>query len=274
MELSAVIMAFNERRTIEKTIEHLRPFCDEIIVVDDVSTDGTWELVQSLPGVRAVQHRHTTFAAQREFGKALAIGRWVLTMDADEYVTPQLAAAIRREIAKPDPPDGFYLRWKTPWPPGLHGHTWSKHPRLIRAEKCRWVATDDPHSPLELAGLSMRVLDEGHVDHEPIADLATALRKSLNRSLIQATQARASGKKGSVLKLVSSSVARFFRVYFLEGAWKFGGDGLTWAGVQAFAPFSKYALLIERPTQSAEALQDGGPGSYPKGSQFVSRPPE
>ena len=270
VELSAVIMAFNEKRTLGRTIEHLRAFCDEIIVVDDVSTDGTWELLQAMEGVRSVQHRHTTFAAQREYGKSLAKGRWVLTMDADEYVTPALATAIRREISKSDAPDGFFLKWKTPWPPGLTGHTWSVHPRLVRADKCRWVVTDDPHSPLDLTGLSMRVLDEGHVDHEPIADLASALRKAINRSLIQASQARAAGRKGSVLKLLASSWARFMRVYFLEGAWRFGGDGIVWAGVQAFSPFSKYAFLLERPVTPAEALQDGGPGSYPKGSQFVT----
>ncbi len=270
VELSAVIMVFNEKRTLPKTIERLRTFCDEIIVVDDVSTDGTWEWLQSVSGVKSVQHPHTTFAAQREYGKSLAAGRWVLTMDGDEYVTPELAAEIRREIAKADAPDGFYLRWKTPWPPGLEGHTWSQHPRLIRADKCRWVVTDDPHSPLDLAGLSMRVLSEGHVDHEPIADLASALRKAINRSLIQASQARAAGKKGGVLKLLASSWARFMRVYLLEGAWRFGADGVVWAGVQAFSPFSKYAFLLERPVLPAEVQQDGGPGSYPKGSQFVT----
>jgi glycosyltransferase involved in cell wall biosynthesis len=269
-ELSAVVMAFNERRTLPRTIEQLKAFCDEIIVVDDVSTDGTWEWLQAQPGLRAVQHRHTTFAAQREYGKGLAKGRWVLTMDADEYVTPELARVIRREISKADAPDGFYLRWKTPWPPGLAGHTWSKHPRLIRAEKCRWLPTDDPHSPLNLEGLSMRVLSEGHVDHEPSPDLASALRKSINRSLIQAAQARAAGKRGSAVRLVLASVARFLKVYWLEGAWRFGGDGLVWAGVQGFAPFTKYAFLIEQPVKPTEALQDGGPGSYPKGSPHSS----
>jgi hypothetical protein len=191
-------------------------------------------------------------------------------MDADEYVTPELGSAIRREIAKSDAPDGFYLRWKTPWPPGFKGFTWSKHPRLVRAEKCRWVATDDPHSPLDLRGLSMRVLSEGQVDHEPIPDVASALRKAINRNLIQASQARAAGRRGSAIKLVASTVARFLRVYVLEGAWRFGADGVAWAGVQAFSPFAKYAFLLERPVKAPEALQDGGPGSYPKGSQFVA----
>lgn len=263
-------MCFNEKRTIAKTIEHLRPFCDEIVVVDDVSTDGTWELLQAMPGIRAVQHKHTTFGAQREYGKALAKGRWVLTMDADEYVTPQLAAAIRRAIAAPDAPDGFWLKWRTPWPPGLHGHTISWHPRLIRADKCRWVQTDDPHSPLDMTGLSMRALKGGHVDHEPLPDVATALRKAINRSLIQAAQARAKGSSSGAWRVVSSSLARFFRVYVLEGAWRFGADGVSWAGVQAFAPFSKYTFLLERPQRAAEAQQDGGPGSYPTGTQFVT----
>ena len=93
VELSAVVMVYNGMQTLPRCLDALRACCDEVIVVDDCSTDGTWEYVQSLP-IRSVRHRHTTFGAQRELGKELSRGAWVLTMDADEYVTPELAAAV------------------------------------------------------------------------------------------------------------------------------------------------------------------------------------
>src|SRR4051794_36022313 len=94
--VSAVVLCFNERERIEACVRALA-FCDEIVVVDDASTDGTWELLQTLP-VRAIQHRHETFALQREYGNAAASGEWVLSIDADEVVTPELATAIRAAV--------------------------------------------------------------------------------------------------------------------------------------------------------------------------------
>src|SRR5450755_3008271 len=92
VELSAVVMVYNERSTLGRCLDAVA-FCDEVVVVDDVSTDGTWEYLRTR-SVVAVQNRHTTFAAQREYGKSLAHGQWILTMDADEYVSAELALAI------------------------------------------------------------------------------------------------------------------------------------------------------------------------------------
>jgi glycosyltransferase involved in cell wall biosynthesis len=83
--VTAAILVYNGVKTIERCIGSLS-FCDEIIVVDDFSNDGTWELLQGLD-VRAVRNSHETFAKQRAFARDLATGKWLLSMDADEYVT-------------------------------------------------------------------------------------------------------------------------------------------------------------------------------------------
>src|SRR5215510_6906649 len=118
------MIVYNGIATIGRSLDAVR-FCDEIVVVDDVSTDGTWEYLQSRKDVRAVQHLHRTLAEQRAYATSLAKGRWVLSIDSDEYVSPELASAIRREIRKPDAPDGFYLLWRSPYPATLRGVGWS-----------------------------------------------------------------------------------------------------------------------------------------------------
>ncbi len=271
LQLSAVVMCFNEVRVLGRCLDALA-FCDERVVVDDCSTDGTWELLEARADVRAIRHRHTTFAAQRQLGKDAALGRWILTMDADEYVTPELALAIRRAIARPDAPDGFHLLRRNPYPATLRGHGWTRHPRLIRAERCRWIVTDNPHSPLDLEGLRMETLEGGHLEHEPLPDLATMLRKSINRSLIMSTLDRARGRPAGGLRLVGSCLARFLKFYLREGAWRFGGSGLAMALAVAFEAYAKQAFLLETPLTGAEAQQDGGPGSFPAGVPFVSTP--
>ncbi|WP_373045076.1 glycosyltransferase family 2 protein [Vulgatibacter sp.] len=267
--LSAVVMCFNEKRVIGRCLDALA-FCDEIVVVDDCSTDGTWELLQQRADVRPFQHRHTTFAAQRQYGKDRATGDWILTMDADETVTPALARRIRETIARADAADVYEIRRINPYPRTLDGHFWTKHPRLVRAEKCRWVVTDDPHSPLDTQGLRVAILEGAHLDHEPLPDVATMLRKNINRSLIVAALDRSKGREGGLLSLLGSSLGRFFKYYVREGAWRFGADGLIFAAACGFEAFAKQAFLVERQDRPLEQMQDGGPGSYPAGTTFVS----
>ena len=266
-ELSAVMMVFNGVKTIARALDCLA-FCDEIVVIDDCSTDGTWEYLQTRPGIRCEQRRHVTMASQREHATSLAKGRWVLTIDADEYVTAELAKAIREEIRKPDAPDGYFLIWKINFHKTLRGFSWDKHPRLMRAGASRWIPNDHLHAPLDLSGLKMGMIGRGFVDHEALDSVAAALRKSINKSIILSTQERARGKRSNVLRLIGSTTARFLKFYFRHRGWRFGAQGFVMACTAAFEAFTKHAFLIERAVDTPEELQDGGPGSFPAGARF------
>lgn len=275
LELSAAIMVFNGRATLERCLDALA-FCDEICVVDDVSTDGTWAWLQARaardPKLRVFQHRHTTFGAQREYVKDLTRGRWVLTVDADEYANPALAAAIRQALRRPDAPDGFYLRLRTPYPQGLRGERWSQHPRLVRREKCRWVQTDTPHSPLAMKGLRFEVLKGGSLSHEPLEGMAQQLRKIINRNLIVGAQGALQGRRPGAVKIVASALGRFWKAYVRQGGWRHGTDGFLFACLDGFEGFTKYAFMRGVPEETVKAL-DGGPGSYPEGTPILSKRP-
>lgn len=264
MRLSAVVLCFNEVHSIRACIESLS-FCDEVIVVDDCSTDGTWELLQTLP-VRAVRHRHTTFAEQREFGASLASGGWLLTMDADERVNPALRTRILGALDSQV--DGFYLRRRNPFPPPLRGHNWTRHPRLVRRAKCRWQKTDSPHAPLDVSGLTFGELRGVFLDHEPVKNLPTLFRKAINRSLIVAAQGRARGKRAGVGKLLFSPIARFFKFLIIEGAWAHGFSGIAMSLAAAYEAFCKQAFMAELP-ESLIGFLDGGAGSYAKDAEIL-----
>ncbi len=271
VELSAALMVFNGHDLIGACVQSLA-FCDEIVVVDDCSTDGTWALLQTLP-VKAKQHAHTTFAAQRALARDLSRGRWVLTLDADEVITEAMARLIRQAIAAPGAPDGFELCHRMPYPAGLEGDVWSWRPRLIRREKCRWLDTDSPHSPLDEKGLRLGRLGgrgSGWIEHIPLPSLPEALRKSINRSIILAAQGRARGKQPGILRLFAASLYRFTKAWLGTGAWRHGRAGVLVSCLPAFETFSKYAFgIAPAPDEGAQALQDGGPGSYPSASPLV-----
>ncbi len=262
--LTAAVLVFNSRKTIERCIQSLS-FCDEIVVVDDCSTDGTWEYLQSLQdSVVSAQHLHDTFSLQRQYAKDLAHGRWLLTMDADEYITKDLAKAIRKAIDNPNAPDGFILKRHNPYPLGLKGHEWTKHPRLVRRDICKWKSTDSPHAPLDRRGLKFKNLKGGFIEHEPIGSYPAALRKTINRALIVAEQMKNRSRKASMLHMCLSCLSRFIKTYFFHGAIRFGRSGFLYSLLISFEAFCKYSFLFSSKENNLMRLTDGGLGSYPE----------
>jgi len=96
-QLSAIVITRNEAANIGPCLDSLA-FCDERIVVDCGSTDATVAIARE-KGARAEFHEWNGFGPQKNYALSLAAGTWVLSLDADERVTPELAAAIKSAIA-------------------------------------------------------------------------------------------------------------------------------------------------------------------------------
>jgi len=100
LRIAAVVIAKNEVSNIQRCLESLL-WCDELIVIDDHSEDGTAEVAESL-GARVVTHSFESFAQQRNWGleECGIHAQWVLMCDADEVSTPQFAAAVQENLKK------------------------------------------------------------------------------------------------------------------------------------------------------------------------------
>ena len=92
-KLTALVIAYNEKGYIERCIDSVR-FADEIIVVDSFSNDGTYEFLQADPDVSAFHHPFENFTKQKTIALKKASHDWVLFLDADEVVTPELQEEI------------------------------------------------------------------------------------------------------------------------------------------------------------------------------------
>src|SRR5690606_33522267 len=97
MRLSAIVIARNEAAKIEACLDSVS-FCDERIVVDSGSDDATVALAEA-KGARVVQHAWEGFGPQKNFALSLAQGEWVLSLDADERVSPELASQIAQAVS-------------------------------------------------------------------------------------------------------------------------------------------------------------------------------
>ncbi|HEY1194399.1 glycosyltransferase family 2 protein, partial [Flavobacterium sp.] len=106
--LTALIITNNEEQNIRSVLENLS-FANEIIVVDSFSSDQTFEIASSFKNVRAVQHVFENFAAQRNFALSLTSNPWILFIDADERLTPELEKEIEIVINQNDHIAAYFM---------------------------------------------------------------------------------------------------------------------------------------------------------------------
>ena len=219
------------------------PFADEIVVVDSGSTDGTAECAEQ-HGARVVQREWMGFGRQKQFAVAQARNDWVLCLDADERVSPELARSIRTALESPVAPvyrmrrcNRFLGRWLR------HGEgypDWSA--RLFDRRSAAW--SDEPVHEKVLYAISPGSL-EGDLMHESAEDLGNYLQKQNRYSSLAAQQLFNQGQSTSALQLVLSPLVRFTKFYILRLGFLDGVPGLVHISIGCVASFMKYAKLIE-----------------------------
>jgi glycosyltransferase involved in cell wall biosynthesis len=240
--LSAVLITRNAAAVLESCLDSLA-FVDEIVIVDSASTDGTRELA-ARKGARVVQKEWLGFGRQKQFAVEQAKNDWVLCLDADERVSPQLAASIKSALAAPSSPvyrmprrNRFLGRWLA------HGEgypDWS--PRLFNRMNARW--SDDLVHEKVLFSVTPGTLD-GDLMHDSSDDLATYLDRQNRYTTLAARQAFEQGRSAGAIHLLSSPVVRFLKFYLMRLGFLDGLPGLLHISIGCMNSYMKYAKLIE-----------------------------
>jgi glycosyltransferase involved in cell wall biosynthesis len=226
-------------------------FADETIVVDSGSGDDTRALAAGR-GARVVQKEWLGFGRQKQFAVEQAGHDWVLCLDADERVSPELRASIERALAAPAAPvyrmarcNRFLGRWLR------HGEgypDWS--PRLFDRRSARW--SDDAVHEKVLYAVTPGTL-QGDLLHEPAEDLAHYLEKQNRHTTLAAQQLHERGRRASAFSLIASPLVRFFKFYILRLGFLDGLAGLVHISIGCMNSYMKYAKLIElRRTRKGE----------------------
>jgi glycosyltransferase involved in cell wall biosynthesis len=240
--LSACVIARNEADRIGACLESLS-FCDEIVVVDARSGDRTREIAAE-HGARVVERDWPGHVAQKEFAIRAARHDWVLCVDADERVSPELAAEIGElRAAGFGGRAGFRLPRLSSYLGGWIRHgTWYPDPqlRLFDRRRGRWGGRD-PHDRVELDTEpgSLR----GHLLHHPYRDLEDHLATIDRYTTTMAQGLAQEGRRARLLDLALRPPWRFFRSYLLQGGFLDGWRGLLLASLAAHYVRLKYAKL-------------------------------
>lgn len=222
-------------------------FAAEIVVVDSGSQDNTVEIARAR-GARVIEQRWLGFGPQRRYAVAQASHDWVLCLDADEQLSPELATAIGAALREPRHAafemarrNRFFGRWLR------HGEgypDWTL--RLFDRRHARW--TDDAVHEHVLADGPVGRL-RGDLLHASAESLDAYLAKQNRYTTLQAEAMHARGERFSWLRLVGSPLVRFVRFYLLRAGFLDGAAGLVHIAIGCFASFCKYAKLraLERP---------------------------
>lgn len=247
--VSCAVVCQDEAAMIGPCLAGLR-WCGEIVVVDGGSRDDTVAIARAA-GARVIEHAWPGYRAQKQFALDRTTSPWVLSVDADERVTPELAQALRRLVAVlPADVCGVAIARLVPY----LGRWWFRGgwyprpmPRLVRRGRARWGGVD-PHDRLEVEGRVVRLRTP--LLHYTYADMGDHVR-SVGRLTAAAVGQIPRERRVGAGRLVAEPCWRFFRSWVVKRGVLEGSAGLFVSATDAFYVFLRWASVWARRREAA-----------------------
>ena len=237
LTLSAIVIAKNEARNIADCLKSLA-FCDERIVVDSGSSDGTVSIAQD-NGAKVVSHPFEGFGAQKNFALSLAQGEWVISLDADERVSENLGKEIMQAIGRAGA-DGYEMPRLSTFcgRPMRHSGWYPDYVlRLFRRGNARF-SDDLVHERVVCEGRVARL--KSPLIHHPVLRLEDALSRMDRYSTAGADMLEASGRRVSVSTGIGRGRWSFIRPDILRAGFLDGREGFLLAVANAEGTYYRY----------------------------------
>lgn len=240
--LSATIITLNEEDNIEECIKSIKELVDEIIVVDSGSKDKTVEKAKDL-GAKVFFHEFVDYASQKNWAMNKALGEWIFSLDADERITPELGAEIKKVIAENNysgflmPRRNFILGGEikfTRWSPDRHIWLWKK-------SFGKWVG--DVHEEVVLEGqVGQLKAAKLHYSHRTVGEF---LRSNNKYSTLAAKQLFKQGVNFSVFKMFKEAIFEFCVRYLYKKGFLDGWRGLVLSCLMAIYKLTVWIKLAK-----------------------------
>lgn len=241
-KISAVIITKNEATNIAQCLQSLLTVVDEILLIDAFSIDDTVKIAQEL-GAKVIQVKWEGYSQNKNYGNQLAKHDWILSVDADEVLSPKLINSIRAlklnesQVYSINRLNNYCGQWikHCGWHPD-----WNN--RLFHRKKTEWKG-DFVHEKLNFPSSTKIVRLEGLLYHYSYQNSADHWQRIERYAQLSAQQLFQNGKKATFIKLCLAPIARFIRTYFLKMGFLDGKVGWTISVRTGYLVRKKYQLL-------------------------------
>lgn len=241
--LAVVIITKNEERNIEKCIVAAQKIADEIIVVDSYSTDKTEEICASL-NVTFIKQEWLGYSGQKNFANTKTRHQYILSIDADEVISDELAQSILEEKEKGFPRQAYECNRLTFFcgKPVRHcGWNNDHRIRLWKKDLAQWEG--EIHELLHFSTPTEPGFLKGDLLHYSFHSIEQHVDQVNKFSSLSALKKMKKGAKSSLIKIIFLPLFRFIRMYVFQLGFLDGYTGLMVCSDSAYAVFLKYAKL-------------------------------
>ena len=245
MRLSVAIVCKNSAETIGRTLESVADLADEIVAVDSGSTDATLDLLRAAKAT-IIESDWLGYIKTKQLALEACSGEWILALDSDESLLPELADSIRNALDNPQSYTGFALNRKVFVDGTPLNNAWQPESRLrlIKANLYHWQGLD-PHDHLAPINQPQPVRQlAGDLRHDSVATWTDFLAKQARHAETMAASMLAAGRTPSRLKLLTSPTAAYLKQMLLRRAFLDGRNGFLAAKATAKATKLKHQALF------------------------------
>jgi (heptosyl)LPS beta-1,4-glucosyltransferase len=249
--VSVTIITRNEASNIADALASVA-WADEVVVVDAQSTDDTATIARQ-HAHRVVEREWPGYVNQKNYAASIASHDWILSLDADERVTPELAEEIKALLAA-TPQYAAYRIPRVTWHFGRWIRSTDWYPdyqlRLYDRRRAQWTG-QYVHEAVTVNGTVGRLQHE--IQHYAYRDIADHLETMDRYTTYAARQMAESGRRTGLLQIAAHPPLAFLRNYILRGGFRDGSAGLIISAMNAYYVFLKFAKLweLQRTVQAA-----------------------
>jgi glycosyltransferase involved in cell wall biosynthesis len=243
--LSVSIITFNEEKNIARCLDSVKDIANEIVVIDSFSSDNTESICKQY-GVKFFKQSFLGYIEQKNFALEHCKHNYVLCLDADECLSPQLIKSIQSAKQNDFAVDAYMMNRCTNFCGKWIKHgTWYPDTklRLFKKEKGKWGGTN-PHDKIEVMANSKITFLQGDIYHYSYYTIEEVLVQQNKFTTIQAKAMLQQGKRSNAFKLFLNPFIAFINGYVMKQGFLDGSDGFFIASTVAYNTMVKYYKLL------------------------------